>query len=107
MWGSTTRALNLGSDVPGALARYLGVSNKLALFRVDADDGGLREAGGNAPQKEEVGYQPVVGFADSYPVHVMNLASVRDLEGRVAKDRNLEELNPRRFRANIFGAYTS
>lgn len=101
VWGSNPPALNLGSEIPGALARYLGVSNKLALFRVDPE--ALREAGANAPPREEVGYQPVVGFADSYPVHVMNLASVRDLEEKVAKDRDLVELTPRRFRANIFG----
>lgn len=38
-----------------------------------------------------------------YPVHIMNLASVRDLESKVTKDEELKELNPRRFRANIFG----
>lgn len=40
---------------------------------------------------------------EKYPVHIMNLASVRDLESKVTKDKDLEELSPRRFRANIFG----
>lgn len=123
VWKEEVAALNLGNELPEELARYLGVSNKLALFRVDPE--ALREVHKNAPERAEAGYQPVVGFADSvsaivvasrhgqrgveltsyvqYPVHIMNLASVRDLESKVTKDKNLEELNPRRFRANIFG----
>ncbi|KAG4220081.1 hypothetical protein PC116_g31440 [Phytophthora cactorum] len=50
-------------DLPGELQRYLGVSNKLALFRVDP--GQLREVYRTAPRKEEAGYQPVTGFQDA------------------------------------------
>lgn len=39
-------------------------------------------------------------------MHIMNLASVRDLESKVTKDKDLEELSPRRFRANIFGEFS-
>lgn len=35
----------------------------------------------------------------------MNLASVRDVESKVAKDKDLQHLDPRRFRANIFGKF--
>lgn len=125
VWGEETVALNMGNELPEELRLYLGVSNKLALFRVDPE--ALREVGKNAPGETVAGYRPVVGFADSvsatsdshvvhglglglglteekkYPVHIMNLASVRDLESKVTKDKDLEELSPRRFRANIFG----
>ncbi|CAN8102970.1 unnamed protein product [Discula destructiva] len=101
VWGDRVPALNMASELPEELRLYLGVSNRLALFQVDPA-GALREAARNAPGREEAGYQPVVGFADSYPVHIMNLASVQDLESKVAKDMDLEELSPRRFRANIF-----
>lgn len=133
VWGEETVALNMGNELPEELRLYLGVSNKLALFRVDP--AALRGVGKNAPAEAEAGYRPVVGFADSvsddddddaasdldmtttkqgscgltveetkkYPVHIMNLASVRDLESKVTKDKDLEELSPRRFRANIFG----
>lgn len=124
VWGSEAVALNMGSELPEELRLYLGVSNKLALFRVDPE--APRVPGKNAPGEEEAGYRPVVGFADSvsatsepdaarglvltedgkYPVHVMNIASVRDLESKVAKDKDLEELSPRRFRANIFGKFS-
>ncbi|KAJ4422284.1 hypothetical protein N0V82_003039 [Gnomoniopsis sp. IMI 355080] len=121
VWGEETVALNMGNELPEELRRYLGVSNKLALFRVDPE--ALRGVGKNAPAEEDAGYRPVVGFADSvsavasdldeaagpglteegkYPVHIMNLASVRDLDSKVTKDKDLEELSPRRFRANIF-----
>lgn len=126
VWGEETVALNMGNELPEELRRYLGVSNKLALFRVDPE--ALRGVGKNAPGEAEAGYRPVVGFADSvsaavatgdvdeandagltegekYPVHIMNLASVRDLESKVTKDQDLEELSPRRFRANIFGEF--
>lgn len=63
VWGDRVAALNMGSELPEELGRYLGVSNKLALFRVDPE--ALRGVGSNAPAREVAGYQPVLGFADS------------------------------------------
>lgn len=138
VWGEEVAALNMGCELPEELRLYLGVSNKLALFRIDPER--PREVHGCAPSREEAGYQPVAAFQDSvsgggssssplvgrphhggfwaealltsggggrlqYPVHIMNLASVRDLESKVTKDEELEELSPRRFRANIFGEF--
>ncbi|KUI68204.1 Mitochondrial amidoxime-reducing component 1 [Cytospora mali] len=100
VWRDTTTALNVGSELPEELSLYLGVSNKLGLFRMNPEN--LREVFRCAPKKDEVGYQPVVSFQDSYPVHILSLASVRDLESKVPKDEVLRELNPRRFRANIY-----
>jgi uncharacterized protein YcbX len=42
-----------------------------------------------------------------YPLHLLNLASLRDFETKVKKDDDLRELDPRRFRANIIGELTN
>jgi uncharacterized protein YcbX len=73
------------------------------LFRVDP--GRLREVKRCAPRKEEAGYQPTTGFQDAYPLHLINVSSVKDLEGKIGKVEGLEELDVRRFRANIIGEY--
>lgn len=80
---------------------YIGCSKPFALFRVAT--GHDRQVFRNAPRKEELGYQSVVGFADSYPLHILGLASVADL------DHRLTHVIPRfststapRFRANIY-----
>ncbi|KAK4194783.1 putative MOSC domain-containing protein [Triangularia verruculosa] len=100
IWKDVVSALNMEKDLPRELALYLGVSNRLGLFRVDP--GRLREVHRCAPGKEEAGYQPVTGFQDAYPLHLVNLASVRDFGAKITKDNKLEqELDARRFRANI------
>lgn len=99
IWKDTVSALNLEVDVPTELQEYLGVSNKLSLIRVD--NSALREVYRCAPKAVDLGYQPVTGFQDAYPLHIMNLASVRDLEGKLPKDKGVPSLSARRFRANI------
>ncbi|KAK6957797.1 hypothetical protein Daesc_000586 [Daldinia eschscholtzii] len=99
IWKETINALNMEKDLPGELQRYLGVSNKLALFRVDP--GQLREVHRTAPRKEEAGYQPVTGFQDAFPLHMMNLSSLQAFSSEVPKDDNLKELDVLRFRPNI------
>lgn len=125
IWKDTITALNMGSEVPEELAHYLGVSNKLTIFRIDH----LREVFRSAPTKDEAGYQPVTGFADAvscwsklscashevaaheltvfkqYPLHLLGLSSVRDLDSKLAKDADLQNLDAQRFRANILGKY--
>ncbi|KAL8935773.1 MAG: hypothetical protein Q9211_004523 [Gyalolechia sp. 1 TL-2023] len=80
---------------------YIGCSKPFALFRVAA--GHDRQVFRNAPRKEQLGHQSVVGFADAYPLHILGLASVEDV------DRRLTHVVPRfststapRFRANIY-----
>ncbi|PLB41856.1 MOSC domain protein [Aspergillus candidus] len=51
----------------------------------------------NAPRKESLGFQPVTAFADAYPLHLINLASVHDVASRCS----IDNLSVRRFRANI------
>lgn len=101
IWKDTVNALNLEVDVPKELQEYLGVSNRLSLIRVD--NSALREVYRCAPKAEDLGYQPVTGFQDAYPLHIMNLASVRDLEGKLPKGKDVPSLSAKRFRANIIG----
>lgn len=79
------------------LREFLDISNPLAIFRVPADP--VRNLYRCAPKKEELGYQTQVGFQDSYPLHIMNLASVHNLYSRLAPGMPL--LNVLRFRPNI------
>ncbi|KAK4039044.1 hypothetical protein C8A01DRAFT_16931 [Parachaetomium inaequale] len=99
IWRDTVAALNMESELPRELALYLGVSNRLGLFRVDPAR--LRHVYRCAPPQAEAGYQPVAGFQDAYPLHLLNLTSVRDFDAKIDKDEALRELDPRRFRANI------
>ncbi|KFY44913.1 hypothetical protein V495_03199 [Pseudogymnoascus sp. VKM F-4514 (FW-929)] len=99
IWKDTVNALNLEVDVPKELKEYLGVSNKLSLIRVD--NSALREVYRCAPKAADLGYQPVTGFQDAYPLHIMNLASVRDLERLMPKVKGTPKLSAVRFRANI------
>lgn len=75
VWGKEVDALDVSCEVPRELALYLGVSNRLGLFRVDPER--LREVGKCAPGKEEAGYEPVVGFQDSVSPSVLRLYGAR------------------------------
>jgi hypothetical protein len=63
IWKEKVRALNIELEIPEELRYYLGISNKLGLFRVD--NNALREVYGCAPREEELGWQPVTGFQDA------------------------------------------
>ncbi|KAK3943874.1 hypothetical protein QBC46DRAFT_361615 [Diplogelasinospora grovesii] len=99
IWREQVLALNMSAEIPRELSLYLGVSNRLGLFRIDPAR--LREVYRCAPDQKEVGYQPVTGFQDAYPLHMLNLSSVRDFETKIQGDDQMKELDPRRFRANI------
>ena len=79
------------------LRKFLDIPNPLAIFRVPADP--VRNLYRCAPNKEDLGYQAQVGFQDSYPLHIMNLASVHNLSSRLAPGTST--LNVLRFRPNI------
>lgn len=86
------------------LSRFLGVSNSLALFRASRNPN--REVYRCAPRKSELGYQSQVAFQDAYPLHLINLSSVREVESRLpsnklAKIKNKHLLTTIRFRPNI------
>jgi hypothetical protein len=63
IWSDVVNALNMEVDIPRELRLYLGVSNRLGLFRVDPNK--LRRLYRCAPPGDEVGYQPVAGFQDA------------------------------------------
>ena len=97
IWKDTPTWINYGKHVPEDFRRYLSVKNPLTLFRVDPNT--YRKVFRCAPRNEQVGYQPVVGFADAYPLHLLNLASVHDVGNRI-KDQ-IPALSARRFRGNF------
>lgn len=87
-----------------SLSRFLEISNSLALFRAPRNPN--REVYRCAPRKSELGYQPQVAFQDAYPLHLINLSSIRDVESRLpsnklAKINNKYLLSTIRFRPNI------
>jgi hypothetical protein len=69
VWKDTVEALNMGTEVPTELQHYLRLDKELALFR--ADDRMLREVYRCAPKKEELGWQPVIGFPDAVSPHAI------------------------------------
>ncbi|KAH8173027.1 MOSC domain-containing protein [Sarocladium implicatum] len=100
VWKETVSALNMSKEIPPELSQYLGAKGKLGLFRMDPEVR-QREVFRCAMTKDALGYQPIVDFQDAYPLHLLNLSSVVDLESKVQKDKDLDYLDPRRFRANI------
>ena len=73
------------------------MSKPFALFRVGSEQ--PRQVYRNAPRREDVGYQPTVGFQDAYPLHILNLASVHDLASKLAP--GAPPLSIKNFRPNI------
>ncbi|OAL03402.1 hypothetical protein IQ06DRAFT_291202 [Phaeosphaeriaceae sp. SRC1lsM3a] len=109
VWKDAPEALDVSSEIdPEILAklRYtLGTSNPISLFRIDPLK--PREVMKNAPKKEDVGFQTTIGMQDSYPMHILNLASVHDVASNLPRKPgayNMQSplLDARRFRANIF-----
>ena len=97
IWKDWPVALNMEPIVSPELKYFLGVPNPLALFRMDTKN--FREVYRCAPRKEEVGYQPLIGFADAYPLHLLSLASVHDVAAKLEKGG--PKLSALRFRPNI------
>lgn len=102
IWKDCPAAYDYGQHIPKSLRDYLGSGSdksnmRLSLFRVNPSH--HREIFRCAPPKDKLGHQTVTGFADAYPIHLLNLASVRDVAARCAAD--IPRLSIRRFRANI------
>ncbi|KAL1800559.1 hypothetical protein ACET3X_000901 [Alternaria dauci] len=113
IWKDNPVALNVSSEIDREVfekLRYtLGAANPIALFRIDAN--AYREVHKCAPKKEDVGFETVIGMHDSYPVHIINLASVHDVASKLPNSstdfgeiwqRRLTLLDALRFRANIY-----
>ncbi|RKF60945.1 putative mosc domain-containing protein [Erysiphe neolycopersici] len=99
LWNDTIDALNMEIEIPEQLRYYLGISNKLGLFRTDMSESSV--APREIAQREENEKPPIVGFQDAYPVHLVNLATIRDIESRMVKTQNTPRLSAAKFRANI------
>jgi len=67
IWNHTPEALDVSTEIdPEILAKLkytLGTSNPIALFKIDTNK--YREVKQNAPKKEDVGFQTVIGMQDS------------------------------------------
>ncbi|KAF1843464.1 uncharacterized protein K460DRAFT_287477 [Cucurbitaria berberidis CBS 394.84] len=112
IWKDNPVALNMSSEVdPEILSKLgytLGTTNPIALFRIDTNK--YREVHKCAPKVEDVGFQTVIGMQDSYPIHIINLASVHhvaeNLPGLTKSEYAWQNyhtlLNALRFRANIY-----
>ncbi|KAK4692265.1 hypothetical protein P7C71_g4905, partial [Lecanoromycetidae sp. Uapishka_2] len=102
IWKDSPKSLMVASTEKGDswiqdLRFYLGITNHLALFRVSKEQ--PREVYRCAPRKEELGYQSQVGFQDAYPLHILSLASVHDIAGKL--DKGAFPLGALNFRPNI------
>ncbi|MCJ1308269.1 hypothetical protein MMC25_001922 [Agyrium rufum] len=98
IWKDWPRAMNMSSHIPPEFTRYLNHKNPIGLFRVNPDD--FRQVFRCAPREDALGYQSVTGFADSYPLHIVNLASVHALLDILMSP--IATWTGRRFRANIY-----
>ena len=97
VWKDSPLALNMGVHVPPDLKAYLRVRHPLSLFRVYHKH--EREVYRCAPREEQAGYQPIVGFCDAYPLHILNLASLKEFSTNLPKDT--PKLSALRFRPNL------
>lgn len=104
IWKDNPLAYNYGQFIPPSFHRFIvphepGQSHDrhITLFRVNPSH--TREIYRNAPRKQDLGFQPTTGFADAYPIHLLGLASVRDVNLHCADD--IQHLSIRRFRANV------
>lgn len=97
IFGENPVWLNYQQHVPRSLQMLVQAKNRVTLFRVDPAS--HREVRGNAPKPEQVGYQPIVGAADSFPLSVQNLASVHAVGKEL--QREIPHFTVRRLRPNI------
>ena len=63
VWRDVMTGLNMEAEVPRDLAVYLGISERLAVFRMSPTTS--RKVYRNAPTEDEAGYQPTIRFQDS------------------------------------------
>lgn len=100
IWNETITALNLEIEIPEEMRYYLGISNKLGLFRLcntsNNSEFQSQNLEGGKPELE-----PISGFQDVYPIHLVNLASIRDIESKMVKTRTTPRLSAANFRANL------
>ena len=104
IWKDCPQAINVSGEIPYAdlakLKYFLGVSNPLALFRVDPNS---KRAINRSLPKDSPDASYSVGFADAFPLHVLSMESVRALDAELPeRDAFKGKLDASRFRANIY-----
>ncbi|KAK2793053.1 hypothetical protein FQN52_002201 [Onygenales sp. PD_12] len=97
IWKDSPMAFDYGKHLPPSLLTFLGSSKPVTLFRVDPDH--HRSVLRCAPRKDALGFQPITGFADAYPLHLLGLSSVRDIAERTRYA--IPSLSVKRFRPNV------
>ncbi|KAK4992730.1 hypothetical protein LTR66_004837 [Elasticomyces elasticus] len=96
---ATNMANELPPDVLAKLKYFLGVSNPLALFRIDQEE--QWNVLKNAPSTKEAGYEPSMRPDDACPLHPLKVASVHHLASSLPESHS-RDLSALRFRANIY-----
>ncbi|OAA47701.1 MOSC, beta barrel [Metarhizium rileyi] len=99
IWVNVSHALNMSKELPTELATYLGVKNPLGIFR--SDPLSRRKVFPSAPRNDVSRHGTEIDFQDAFPVHLLNLPSIRALELEIQKDKTIDRLDARRFRGNI------
>ncbi|KXT08573.1 hypothetical protein AC579_10425 [Pseudocercospora musae] len=102
VWIDTPKAIDVTSEIKSTdvemLRRFLGMKHSLRLFRMDESN--LRTITRSLP-KDLPDEHFEVGLADAFPVHLMNIASVRELSMSMESHTETQALDVGRFRANI------
>ena len=103
VWIDCPQGINMTAEIePAVLAKlkhFLGLSNQLALFR--SDENKLRKIIRSLPEHRSTETFSV-GFADAFPLHLLNIASVEAIDAELPASAAVKDnLDPLRFRANI------
>ncbi|GAB1738762.1 hypothetical protein NU219Hw_g3554t1 [Hortaea werneckii] len=102
--GDAALALNVSNEIDARdlqkLKYFLGVSNPLALFRIDEH----RQRSVKSYVPPDARYDDFkIAFADSFPMGLIGLASIRVIENQLPAESKVKgKLDARRFRANIY-----
>ncbi|KAK4997261.1 hypothetical protein LTR66_003297 [Elasticomyces elasticus] len=96
---ATNTVNELPPDILAKLKYFLGVSNPLALFRMDQEE--QWNAFKNAPRTNEAGYDPPMRSDDTCPLHPLKVASVHHVASSLPESHS-RDLDALRFRANIY-----
>ncbi|KAF2774525.1 hypothetical protein EJ03DRAFT_347120 [Teratosphaeria nubilosa] len=104
IWTDNIMATNMTNEIDGkALAKlkyYLGVTNPLAIFRVDERH--KRQVTRSLP-KDRPKQEYKVGFVDAFPVNILGMSSVRATDEELPANASAKgKLDARRFRANVY-----
>lgn len=104
IWKDCPQAIDMTGEIDASalskLTAFLGVKNPLALFRVSDRD---KRAVTRSLPKDRPEEAFSVGFADAFPINILNIASVRAVDTSLPSNATMKDkLDARRFRANIY-----